>query len=270
MGKVFVGIPVLNRADLLEESIRCVDMDAHIYVVNNNVVDVEFNEQLHRLQENYRFELHEPRHNLGVAASWNRIIRTGMGLGYENIYIGSNDTYLRPGTLEYVEGLDLDAFPDLAMVGIHCFHAFMIPTSTIAKVGWFDENFYPGYLEDVDYVKRIGLAGLKRYDITTVRGRKRNACKLEDVPPGLGATTRKTGRTMGSDPGLHKMYKEVAAPMNEAYMSRKWGRRQKVKHKIPFGGSEEDNPDKHDYRWWPDPGGTIATRDYDVSRTHIR
>lgn len=38
-----------------------------------------------------------------------------------------------------------------------------IPQRTIKRVGLFDENFNPGYGDDIEYTLRIGLSGLKLY-----------------------------------------------------------------------------------------------------------
>jgi len=39
----------------------------------------------------------------------------------------------------------------------------MLPRSTIKKVGYFDEQFWPCNWEDVDYWTRVMKAGLKLY-----------------------------------------------------------------------------------------------------------
>ena len=37
----------------------------------------------------------------------------------------------------------------------------MVNSSTIEKIGWFDEKFYPAYFEDNDYHYRIRMNGFK-------------------------------------------------------------------------------------------------------------
>jgi len=135
---IFVGIPVLNRRDLLERAVASIDVPHHLYIVDNSVV------------------------NRGVAASWNAIIRQGFEAGYRWIFIGSNDCFLDAGSL--AKGI---AVLDTDRVGIWHLHEdnfnwFLISRETVERVGWFDEQFWPVYHEDCDYAWRCHLAGVIR------------------------------------------------------------------------------------------------------------
>lgn len=86
--KIFVGIPVLNRIDLLERCLDRIDHPADVLIVNNDTVYPKIDARLTRLADKRGAEVWRPDRNLGVAASWNLILRTGMGRGHELVFIG--------------------------------------------------------------------------------------------------------------------------------------------------------------------------------------
>ncbi|PWU92464.1 putative beta galactofuranosyl glycosyltransferase [Trypanosoma cruzi] len=46
-----------------------------------------------------------------------------------------------------------------------CFTSFMLTRLAISTVGYFDENFYPAYVEDVDYSLRLRLLGFQERNV---------------------------------------------------------------------------------------------------------
>lgn len=103
-------------------------------------------------------EVIRPHRNLGVAASWNVLLR----LSEPKPLIIANDD-LQPGqdTLEKL----LRAEAPCAHIGfLSCFKlAHWVP----ALIGYFDETFYPAYYEDNDYARRMRLLGLELVGIDT-------------------------------------------------------------------------------------------------------
>jgi hypothetical protein len=94
---VFVGIPILNRLDVLVRSLQSIDHAVDVVVVNNNTTDHGFTRDLHEPAGESGVTVLDQARNLGVAASWNLILRTGFERGHRWVYIGSNDTLLHPG-----------------------------------------------------------------------------------------------------------------------------------------------------------------------------
>lgn len=133
--------------------------------------------------------------NRGVAPSWNIGTKVAFELGCSHVLICNDDTMLCDrGALRLAERLNKSAFLgekvimttgrqqkgnpqfDHTLAGLEKvrvpegytgevegdspdFSCFMINQRTIDEVGWFDENFRPGYFEDNDYHYRIHLAG---------------------------------------------------------------------------------------------------------------
>ncbi len=237
MEKVFIGIPVLNRFDLLYRSINALDYSpAELVVINNNAVDMEFKCRLETLATAIGFTALHQENNLGVSASWNLIIRTGLAKGYDWIFIGSNDTVLYPGSLK--AAMDFKKERDTVIWHLHAFNVFLIHKHTPDIVGWFDENFYPAYKEDQDYSYRCQLAQVRR-----VWG-----------IPNSGADHFGSA-TIRSDPNVAASSKRNRAWRMSYYKSKWGGDAGKEIFRNPF-----NNPE-HDHRWWPSLGESIEWPD---------
>ena len=161
-GKIFIGIPILNRLDLLVNCLDALDYPRELVIVNNNTVDPSFLSAITMLCASKNATLLNQHRNLGVSASWNLILRTAFERGYEWVFIGSNDTTLHPGSLK--AAVEMDKALGGGIWQLCKFNFFLIPRRTVKAVGWFDENFYPAYMEDQDYRYCCTLAGLKNGD----------------------------------------------------------------------------------------------------------
>lgn len=235
MKQIFIGIPLLNRLDLLLKCIEALDYPADIVIINNNSSDAQFKRELNSLAKCKGFAVLHQKQNLGVAASWNLIVRTGLTKGYQWFFIGSNDTILHPGSLK--AAVDFKKTDGVGIWHLHAFNFFLMRTMTIDLVGWFDENFYPAYKEDQDYSYRCQLAGVLR--VAGVPG-----CNADHV----GSATLK------SDPDWAARVQPTQA-RNATYYRMKWG--DDVGYEVyrhPFDNTE------HDYKWWPNPKSDIAVR----------
>jgi len=242
MEEAFLGIPILNRLDLLSRCLTAIDHPAEVVVVNNNATDPSFAAELERLiaersavGDAVRVRVVHQTRNLGVAASWNLILRTGLASGRESVVIGSNDTFLNPGSLAAAQA----GAPDAQILHLCAWNFFLVRKAAVEAVGWFDENFYPAYKEDQDYSYRCKLAGAKRAVVKGAGGEH------------VGSAT------IRSDERYRRLNRETHG-RNGRYYREKWGGDVGQERFVrPF-----DHADK-DVRWWPDPGESIAARDWD-------
>lgn len=148
---MILGVPTLCRYDLLQKLIASVEAgsvqpDRWVIVDNGG----KARRQL-RLPE--RGTLIEPGNNLGVAASWNRIVDEAAG---EPVMIVNDDVTLGRDALASLVGLSSGS----PVTRSHNWSLFVLRPECVAAVGYFDENFYPAYGEDDDYGYRMRLAGL--------------------------------------------------------------------------------------------------------------
>ena len=125
-----VGIPTINRSDLLNEVLPKYFNDFHkndIFIVDNGNQSI--------IERDEKFEIYRPNKNLGVAKSWNIIIQKALELGYQRVLILNDDVYLGKNRKE------------------------VISTFAFQMYDGFDENFYPAYFEDKDYMYRLKIEG---------------------------------------------------------------------------------------------------------------
>lgn len=238
MEKVFIGIPILNRVDLLERCIAAIDYPADIFIVNNNTVDAQFDLQLEDLARRWRLTVLPQSRNLGISASFNLLLRTAFDRGHDSLFIGANDVFLNPGSLS--AAIEFPKSDDVAIYCLHALNFFFTNRSAVEAVGWWDENFYPAYEEDIDYVYRCRLAGKRLVDVPSAGGEH------------VGSAT------IHSNPDYLAQNYVTHCQFNRDYYLRKWG---------GHGGEERfqspfDYP-SYDYRWWPEPDSSIADRDWD-------
>jgi GT2 family glycosyltransferase len=192
---VILGIPVINRPDLLRVCLESIDTEVRLVVIDNSGTG-----ELGDLAAEIRPDalIVDPPSNLGVAASWNFIIRSFPAEPYW--LIANADAVFGPGDLER---LAIDT-PDPRWVGVNGdWRVFGINAACIDRVGWFDENFHPIYCEDADYEYRCSLAGVPWSFID-------------------GTTSHAGSAAYRSDP----RYADANArtyPANRAYYEAKWG-----------------------------------------------
>lgn len=193
-------IPVLIvpclRADLVERMVASVDVPVGRWIILANGAEVKAPGTVHLPA------------NLGVAASWN----LGMKLSADAPwwFITNDDIVFAPGDLARL----CDAMTDGELVTLDGFAAFGISRDTVERVGLFDENYMPAYVEDCDYEYRCRLAGVPIVPIPS------NLLHSRSSTIDLPEYRRQNARTY---------------PENVAYHVAKWGG-------PPRGGERFDSP----------------------------
>lgn len=165
-----LGIPVLNRGDLLLRCISSIDYPVRRLVIVNNGRDKSVRAAIEQVMAlgpecvgEYRVK--EEPDNLGVAASWNAIMRENPA---EYWLLVGNDIQFTDGDLKKMDAF-IRAHPDHAVNPANWGHSlFAVQPRCLEVAGWFDENFHPAYLEDSDHMYRINKAGLPWADVPDV------------------------------------------------------------------------------------------------------
>jgi len=146
-----IGIPVISRPDLLVRLLRSIDVDWPVVVIDNSDTD-----EIAEACEPFNVGLVVPPANLGVAGSWNLVIKTHPDGWW---CMANADAELGPGDLARLA--EVMAEPGPRWVGMNGdWRVFGLNAEAVDRVGLFDENFAPIYCEDADYERRCDLAGV--------------------------------------------------------------------------------------------------------------
>ena len=96
--------------------------------------------------------------NLGVAGSWNLFCKQSMLRNIDLAIIANDDIILHEDCIPRLVQTAVDSpMSVVAYAGDNAFSLFALPMNVYRKVGGFDENFWPAYFEDNDYVYRLKL-----------------------------------------------------------------------------------------------------------------
>ena len=149
----FIGIPTINRADLLIPSvIKYVEdfPNTQIIILDNG------NQDLSQIKCLSNITIIKEPENLGVAGSWNTILNMGYKFFANHGLILNDDIYLGKKEEEVLEWINNEFEEDFAVTHKN-WCAFILPINTFFDVGEFDTKFFPAYFEDNDYARRMSL-----------------------------------------------------------------------------------------------------------------
>lgn len=147
--------PVLNRFDLLNKSLSCIDYPINEILIINNSGDDSQTVGLEGSHPNLNIRILNLPSNMGVAGSWNLGIKLYPWVNYW--MFGSADTTMPPGSWEQFHlASGSDRFVSTKVAG---WSMFSLGENIIEKTGLLDEYLYPAYFEDNDYGTRFQQQG---------------------------------------------------------------------------------------------------------------
>ncbi len=157
-----LGVPILNRFDLLERLVESIDFPVQTLAIVDNSGSglASLSNPLQHLATRPHpwigsIRIAQSFNNLGVSASWNQILRSFPEAPFA--LLANNDVVFTPGLLEQAVSRLNPARPQFMplLPGAAAFSAFLITAATWDRIGLFSEHFYPAYFEDLDYRDRI-------------------------------------------------------------------------------------------------------------------
>ena len=207
--RIGIGIPTINRADLLKQNLE--DLSTKFGHKLHKLVIVDNGQQ--NIEKDIPAELisntiiyNEPE-NLGVAASWNKIIKTCyyQESPVDHIIMLNDDIVFGK---DYNDVLKIvNEYPNYTFLNANYFWAvFMISKDCVDDVGYFDENFFPAYFEDNDYARRMS----QQYGHIEARDRK--------IIDSLNPIVKRNSSSIQKNAGLNSRYS-----INSKYYFKKWG-----------------------------------------------
>ena len=167
-----LGVPILNRIDLLERLLASLDQPVHTLAIVDNSIDqcidnstgapagAAISQELDALRQRghpliQQIRIARPFSNLGVAASWNLILSNFPEAPLA--LLANNDIQFAPGVLDAALSRIDTARPQfLALLEPpNAYAAFLLTPLCWDRLGLFDPNFHPAYCEDLDYRDRL-------------------------------------------------------------------------------------------------------------------
>lgn len=158
-----IGTVLVNYPFWISRLLMSVDYPVDNFVIFNNNGRGELTEELDNIVKlKHRFikkvsVCHLPA-NIGCPSAWNLIIKSFINSPYWVIV--NNDVAFTPGLLEQL--VAKSTADDVGMVfakegefKVGCWDLFLLKDIAVRRYGLFDENFYPAYCEDVDYIMRF-------------------------------------------------------------------------------------------------------------------
>lgn len=220
-----IGAPFVTNPYWITRLITSVDFPVEHFVIINNNGRGEFDDELNNLckmSHPYIKNLkvcHMPA-NIGVAGAWNLIIKSYMMHPYW--VIANDDVAFESGLLEEIY-LNMAADADLGMIhpnagdfNVGAWDLFVIRDVIIKLFGLFDENTYPAYCEDADYIMRMQYRPIKRLVGTQGKYLHGHAASTDYYNENGGSQTKK------SSPELTEFFNTVNET-NFEYLNDKWG-----------------------------------------------
>lgn len=205
-----VGIPTLIRYDLLR---HCVDAVLCGTALPRKIIVID-NGNGHWSHPSPLVEVVNQEQNLGVAASWNLILRRAMPTPVlmlnDDIEIGETTAAQMLSCENGIVGAIRGAI----------YSCFLLRQQAWQTAGEFDENFVGAYCEDSDYARRLSMAGIE------------HVCISEDNCRNNGPSATKAALPKTEQDNISHR-----AELNMQYYMRKWGGRPgHERFTTPFGG----------------------------------
>jgi GT2 family glycosyltransferase len=149
--KLIIGIPTLNRADLLNEALSGYFedfKDNEIFIVDNGNQSIITREE--------KFAIYRPEENLGVAKSWNYIMDYAEKVDATHVLMLNDDIYL--GRTEHEIKMVIKNNQNADFINsFQNWCSFILKVDMWKKAGKFDEEFFPAYFEDNSFDYKMSL-----------------------------------------------------------------------------------------------------------------
>lgn len=149
-----IVLPVVHEETALK-CIQSIDLGLHesLYVVDNSTD--QFTKRWDFTNE--FFQTYWPDENIGVARSWNKGVESVKRYDMDFLVILSASVVFKDGMLGFIRELNKNRF-NLGMMTQEGWHCLALSKKVFEGIGNFDTNFYPGYYEDSDFIRRMELA----------------------------------------------------------------------------------------------------------------
>ncbi len=215
--RLTLGVPTLCRYDLLARMLTSAERgnrrpDRYIVVDNGGKLDELV--RTGRLRVPRPNVILSPEENIGVAASWNLILERCAS---ELALIVNDDVEFQPASIAAMERMaNTRREYIVGSRNQHVWACFIQKPGLVETIGYYDENFWPAYQEDIDYIHRMKLRGLQWVNAPAIVAHQGGAS------------------TAVADDETRAKWKKFNRE-NQGYLQKKWG--PNFDTPVAFGGS---------------------------------
>lgn len=163
MTDLLVVLPILSESIAARciDSIRAEDSSFGIPPSDVVIVDNTRHGMDRRAVDDFAYYRDPDGHNLGVARSWNVGAQAVLDRGLDYLVILSAVMEFGPELhITWREQMDRHWGAAVIENTGNSWHLIAIHRDVFERVGLFDSNFYPAYIESIDFHRRMQLAGI--------------------------------------------------------------------------------------------------------------
>lgn len=220
-------VPILNKPELLDRLFRSIREDetpSRLLVIDNGFVYNSYY-RLNFIPDDCRDKFKDTtigiqlfKNNAGVSASWNYGIKVNDSCTGEPWVVSNFDLIFSEGSIKKLLEPLQNGYDLVTLERGYCLWG--ANKSLFDKVGYFDENFFPAYIEDLDFDRRVQL----HPDV------KKVTLALPEIIHESSSTVRgHYNKPLGDV--LHELRE-----LNELYYIKKWGGKHgQEEYDLPFG-----------------------------------
>jgi len=154
-----ICIPVYRVTERIYKSMESIK-DKNVLLVDNSG-----KKECEVFEKKYGFQVEYQKENIGIPRSWN----IGLKKNHEWTFIVSSSVLFNKPFSHIIEMLD--NYNGLMFRTTSDWHLCGINKKVVERIGYFDENFYPGYFEEVDFdhrCKSVGIKEFKKFEVDVV------------------------------------------------------------------------------------------------------
>jgi GT2 family glycosyltransferase len=235
-----IGTAVVNTTKWLRRLVDSIDYPVDNFFIVNNNGRGQLDQELEEIKQKgnpfiKNIAITNLPANIGCGGAWNLIIKCYMNSPYW-IIVG-DDIAFGPGILEEM-ATTVKKYPTAGLVHGHAgdfnvgsWEMFLIRDFVIQEYGLFDENLYPAYCEDADYIMRLIHKPIHK--IMSLKN------KYYHGPGEVGSYYEHGSQTKKSDTELG-IKLDTINQKNIEYLTKKWGEgwRMCAPTRTPFEGKE--------------------------------
>jgi hypothetical protein len=152
-------VPTMINYEMLQDMLNSIDTDIDELIIIDNGGKLK---NIKCDLANKISIINLPR-NIGVAASWNLGIKLTPFAKWW--FIASDDILFNPDSLHQIAKSKFDSFL-FDRKKDRKFSAFAVHENIINQIGLFNEYFYPGIGEEIDYIEKLYKNNIKIYQLS--------------------------------------------------------------------------------------------------------